>query len=520
MAFMVRGISANWKQPLGYFLVNGTCKSDVMEDLVKEAIDKLKRIDLNVVTIVSDMGSNFQSLAKRLNVTNEKPWFEHNSKKYFLMFDPPHLLKSVRNNLLKYSFVFNDEVATWKDIEDFYQQDTALEIRSAPKLTEKHIHPNNFSKMKVKYASQVLSHTVAASICTYVRLRGLPETAMHTANVLLMFDSLFDCFNSSSLHSTKKYKCALSENSQHLGFFEEAFCYIKALQVFEGDKNVTSRVKCLNGWLVTINATRLLWEQLKAQHGFKFLLTRRLNSDALENFFGAIRKQGGNSDNPTPVQFSRAFRKLFCSSFLSSSTGNCAEDFDEVLATVGTPSSTPVLIPTAPKPQPAGRLIIGATDYRETDITLIQENTMAYVSDYLLHKCLRKHSCPACLKEMVSGELNDKNLLCFYTAYDQNTSDFGGLHCPSGSFLQYIIHLENIFVQQFSVYTKTSSVGSNILNVITKAPLLFQCCEEFPVSYLQKLFLRMRIYYCLKFANRDFAVRKKKEKKYIKLAHL
>jgi hypothetical protein len=38
-------------------------------------------------------------------------------------------------------------------------------------------------------------------------------------------------------------------------------------------------------------------------HDFKFLLTRRLNTDPIENLFGAIRQQGGNSDNPTPAQF-------------------------------------------------------------------------------------------------------------------------------------------------------------------------------------------------------------------------
>ena len=45
---------------------------------------------------MSDMGSNFQSLANHLQVTPAKPWFKYNNRKYFLMFDPPHLLKSVR----------------------------------------------------------------------------------------------------------------------------------------------------------------------------------------------------------------------------------------------------------------------------------------------------------------------------------------------------------------------------------------------------------------------------------------
>ena len=174
LVFMVRGRSGNWKQPLGYVLVNGGCPSRIVDDLVKEALDKLDAIGLQVMGVISDMGSNFQSLAIRLKVTPDRPWFIHNSKKYFLLFDAPHLLKCVRNNLMKHFFRFGLHIATWKDIENFYQDDKALHARYAPNLTEKHIKSTNFDKMKVKYATQILRHTVTASICIYVSMGGLP----------------------------------------------------------------------------------------------------------------------------------------------------------------------------------------------------------------------------------------------------------------------------------------------------------------------------------------------------------
>ena len=102
-----------------------------MEDLVKEAIDKLECIGLDVVVVMSDQDSNFYSLAKRLNVTPEQSKFIHNNKKYFLMFDPPHLIKCVRNNLMKYSFKFDQHVATRKDIEAVNKKNSALPIQSA-----------------------------------------------------------------------------------------------------------------------------------------------------------------------------------------------------------------------------------------------------------------------------------------------------------------------------------------------------------------------------------------------------
>ena len=200
------------------------------------------------------------SLALHLNVTPEQPWFIHNNKKYFLMFDPPHLIKCVRNNLMKYCFIFGQYVATWKDIEDLYEKDSALPIRSAPKLTEKHIHPTNFNKMRVKLATQVLSHTVAASLCMYASLGGLPSTVMGTGEFVLKFDSVFDCVNCSILHSTKKLKCPLNDISPNKEFMKEAINFIKGLKVFNGNEDVTSRIKCLKGWAVTLSAILAIWD--------------------------------------------------------------------------------------------------------------------------------------------------------------------------------------------------------------------------------------------------------------------
>jgi hypothetical protein len=407
LVFLVRSITGGWKQPLGYALVNGACPADEMEMLIREAIDKLKGIGLTVVVVMSDMGSNFQSLAKRLNITPENPWFIHNNQKYFVMFDPPHLLKCVRNNLMKYSFKFGLYSATWKDIDSFYNNDKTLAIRTAPKLTEKHLHPNGFSKMKVKYATQIFSHTVAAAICSYVSMGGLPQSALGTAELLFQFDSIFDCVNSSTIHSTKKLKCAMSDATSHQNFIKDSIKFIRSLEVLDGVNIVTGRIKCLQGWLVTLNAILQIWEHLKTMHDFKFLLTRRLNRDPIENLFGAIRQQGGNSDNPTPVQFTRAFRKLFFSSFLESSTGNCDQDLDTLLAQFSKDKSNmPVLV--SPKEQP-NTLDIGATDYSDKNVGdgLIEANATCYVAGYLLMKCLKKHTCQVCKDKLISNTLDD-----------------------------------------------------------------------------------------------------------------
>ena len=54
-----------------------------MEELIKHAIRSLEGIRLNVVVVMSDMGSNFQSLANHVQVTPEKPWFEYKNRNIF-----------------------------------------------------------------------------------------------------------------------------------------------------------------------------------------------------------------------------------------------------------------------------------------------------------------------------------------------------------------------------------------------------------------------------------------------------
>ena len=45
-----------------------------------------------------------------------------------------------------------------------------------------------------------------------------------------------------------------------------------------------------------------------------------------------MRRQGGCAINPTPIQFKRAFKKLFTLKFLNTGFENCEEDHATILA--------------------------------------------------------------------------------------------------------------------------------------------------------------------------------------------
>lgn len=90
------------------------------------------------------------------------------------LYDVPHLLKGIRNNLLAKNLIWNNKQeqlkAKWDDILKAYLIDSSFEdVRCLPRITEHHVEPKKIRKMKVSYAAQVLSHSMAGAITLMAR---------------------------------------------------------------------------------------------------------------------------------------------------------------------------------------------------------------------------------------------------------------------------------------------------------------------------------------------------------------
>ena len=81
IVFMVRGLKANWKQPVGYFLSSGPVEGQMLHSLLQECIEKVEEVGLNVKAVIADQGSNNRECFKLLKVTEEQPFFFHKEKK-------------------------------------------------------------------------------------------------------------------------------------------------------------------------------------------------------------------------------------------------------------------------------------------------------------------------------------------------------------------------------------------------------------------------------------------------------
>ncbi|CAB3980292.1 Hypothetical predicted protein [Paramuricea clavata] len=136
-------------------------------------------------------------------------------------------------------------------------------------------------------------------------------------------------------------------------------------------------------------------------------------------------------------------------------------------------------------------------------------NAITYVAGYLLKKCLEKHRCDICAKCLVNLELDSSTkLFCYFKAYESSTKPFSGLLVPGADFVDYITHLESTFVNELPKSLNKLGIGKHLMGKLKEFSV--PQCSGFPGKYVLKLFVRMRLYYALKFANRDFTQQKGK----------
>lgn len=181
LVFMLRGIAKKWKQPYAYFYCTGTTKTNNLIEYLKIVVSSVNQTGLDILATVCDQGgTNVAALNKlmadtalmyeSLNIKKHNLSYEIDGKEIIPIYDPPHLLKCIRNNLYTKDVVFTvdniEHTASWDHIRTMYDYDKKneiFELRTLNKLHDSHINIEK-TKMKVSFAAQVLSHTVASTM--------------------------------------------------------------------------------------------------------------------------------------------------------------------------------------------------------------------------------------------------------------------------------------------------------------------------------------------------------------------
>jgi hypothetical protein len=364
--------------------------------------------------------------------------------------------------------------------------------------------------MKVKLASQVFSHSVAAGLETHAALLG--STCTDTAEFVKKFDNLFDAVNSSQLKCQKPLKCAVTEHSDHMSFFQTTLEWIGTLCVRDDTgKDITNNIKCIKGWQISISAIMQLWTDLRNDHGFDFLLTRRLNQDSVENTFSEVRQRGGNNDHPTPNSFRHLFKHVCCSKLLTGSIGrNCETDPSKMLDILNHMSATGRSATSANIATAISNQSPVLSLHLNSDLAMptfpdehTEENALYYVCGYLARKIKLWHDCTDCSKLFSCCSYGSKGYYTEMKAYSDNS-----LITVTDAFYSYIRQLEAAFSAMFDkVKCKDTILIQTVEALVTIKPPT--TCSTFPLIKFVSLFARMRIYYKIKAHNETLQASKK-----------
>lgn len=139
------------------------------------------------------------------------------------------------------------------------------------------------------------------SLLIFLAPDSILSDAKGTSEFLYFMDQVFDSINGSSVRpqNGKMLRCAVSNSSPHIEFWNEAITVFKSMKFTTYDGKSTTP-PCVKNWIITLQSFRYIWSQLNTS--FKFLSLRNINQDPLECTFGAIRSHGVRNVNPTRQQ--------------------------------------------------------------------------------------------------------------------------------------------------------------------------------------------------------------------------
>ena len=164
------------------------------------------------------------------------------------MYDPPHLLKNIRNNLKKSGFSCNGVESSWSYKESLFLFDRKNRYRMAPKLIYRHIYLPSFASLRVRFAAQFLSHTVAAGLSTLVESTSCLRKQRRQPPAE-NFDQFFNAFNSATWKAIQRMRHGFMATSGHKEFLLHILSWLTSLQSHSNWK-----LPCMNGWIMDIHA--------------------------------------------------------------------------------------------------------------------------------------------------------------------------------------------------------------------------------------------------------------------------
>ncbi|KAL4112508.1 hypothetical protein QTP88_016280 [Uroleucon formosanum] len=210
----------------------------------------------------------------------------------------------------------------------------------------------------------------------------------------------------------------------------------------------------------------------KSGNAVTFVLTNRLNQDALENKFSVIRQKGGYNKNPTARTIRTSIRSTCIFSLCTSKGVNC-EDIDDdeeepnnhKLILLNTDQSK--INENSSDTEESLSISINSTTssnsssekYSKSTVSL-ENFSVTYFAGYLAFKCIKKINCKYCECELITEKLLDEKNQLLVLNKNYFSLDTG-LKAPTKDFNNIIDRILNILKKNLIIYSIEKKIGNS-----------------------------------------------------------
>ncbi|KAE8742013.1 hypothetical protein FOCC_FOCC012454, partial [Frankliniella occidentalis] len=360
LCYMVKSTAYNVKEVVACYAVQKVTPQQ-MYAWTWHVIAALERNDIRVIAFVCDGDTTNRAFIKlHTPKTKVKSGIVFDTvnkaapeRDLYFFSDVPHLLKTTRNCFYssragkgkgKRCMTKGGKKIVWDYIIRLYKEDKHCSVRKAYKLNPANVFPDAFSCMKVSYAAQILSDSVASAL-EAKQYRGVEETVTFIREVNAWFDRLNGAH--SSVGQKKRNTNLNSYKSVDDPRFEQLLNFLKYLDDWRNEAYQKNHEVSINSTAdITICNESALSDDLETFDPFedivedsanpsekrvlshqtqlgiemttlafigctKFLLAegthfinaRVFSQDPLEQFFSKQRAGGGGSTNPNLSRF-------------------------------------------------------------------------------------------------------------------------------------------------------------------------------------------------------------------------
>lgn len=208
--------------------------------MLHEILAELFQIGIKVANITFDgLRANLslcQQLGCSLDIDNPKPYFvdEFDGSNIFIIFDPVHMVKLIRNSLGDLNYIQDPQLGRIKwshfvSLENFRVRSKFM----THGLTKRHIQYYG-NKMNVRLAIQTFSNAVGTSM-EYLKQVGIPtfQDTTATINFVKKLNTIIDIMNTKRINNNRIFKSTLypTNANEVFEFFDEMLVYLKSLKL-------------------------------------------------------------------------------------------------------------------------------------------------------------------------------------------------------------------------------------------------------------------------------------------------